>query len=261
MEDHGISAVKHEDPNQTFSIRNARYGGGECYSYLLTDGEVIEEGYSSGRTESWEESCPGTCAYEGNEYLKVTGATWTIHKQTQHEGDNHNCFRILYTLEKDLTKLVGIPNIREKEEKISKLREIGSKGFLSLKELENELMEVHPCLKGKKEIKNPESVTVCGIYYHLSSMLEANDGSLISFSNSTEAKNALEKLKGKVFDNFEQMENYLFKKGYENAGVTRYYAYVTTNETKSKVWIEMRPSTSKANGFNAFHTDFWSAEI
>lgn len=261
LEDHGISAVKHEDPNQTFSIRNARYGGGECYSYLLTDGEVIEEGYSSGRTESWEESCPGTCAYEGNEYLKVTGATWTIHKQTQHEGDNHNCFRILYTLEKDLTKLVGIPNIREKEEKISKLREIGSKGFLSLKELENELMEVHPCLKGKKEIKNPESVTVCGIYYHLSSMLEANDGSLISFSNSTEAKNALEKLKGKVFDNFEQMENYLFKKGYENAGVTRYYAYVTTNETKSKVWIEMRPSTSKANGFNAFHTDFWSAEI
>ena len=194
LEEHGISAVKHENPNQTFSIRNARYGGGECYSYLLTDGKVEEEGYSSGRTESWEESCPGTCAYEGNEYLKVTGATWAIHKQTQHEGDSHNCFRILYTLEKDLTKLVGIPNIREKEEKISLLREVGSKGFLSLEELEKSLLEIVPNLKGKRECKDPEYVQVDRVYYHLSSMLETNNGNLISFSSSNEAKKALEEL-------------------------------------------------------------------
>ncbi len=261
LEEHGISAVKHEDPNQTFSIRNARYGGGECYSHLLTDGKVEQQEYSSGRTESWEESCPGTCAYEGNEYLKVTGATWAIHKQTQHEGDSHNCFRILYTLEKDLTKLVGIPNIREKKEKISQLREVGSKGFLSLEELEKSLLEIVPNLKGKRECKDPEYVQVERVYYHLSSMLETNNGSLISFSSSNEAKKALEELRGIKFENSEMLENYLLQHGFEDAGVTRYYAYVSTNDEKTKVWIEMCTSTAKANGFNSLCRDFWTAEI
>lgn len=261
LEEHGISAVKHEDPNQTFSIRNARYGGGECYSHLITDGKVEQQGYNLGRTESWEESCPGTCAYEGNEYLKVTGSTWTIHKQTQHEGNSHNCFRILYTLEKDLTKLVGIPNIREKEEKISQLREVGSKGFLSLEELEKSLLEIVPNLKGKRECKDPEYVQVERVYYHLSSMLETNNGSLISFSSSNEAKKALEELRGIKFENSEMLENYLLQHEFEDAGVTQYYAYVSTNDEKTKVWIEMCTSTAKANGFNSFCRDFWTAEI
>lgn len=92
-------------------------------------------------------------------------------------------------------------------------------------------------------------------------MLETNNGSLISFSNSNEAKKALEELKGIKFDNSEMLENYLYEHGFEDAGVTRYYAYVSTNDTKTEVWIEMRPSTSKAHGFNGFYRDFWTAEI
>lgn len=262
LEDHGISAVKHEDPNQIFSIRNARYGGGECSSYLLTDGNISEERYDSGRTERWEESSAGTTsAYEGNEYLKVTGASWAIHKQSQHEGDSHNCFRILYTLEKDLTKLVGIPNIREKEEKISQLKEVGCKGFLSLEELEKSLREIVPNLKGKKECKDPDFVQVTNVYYHLDNMLETSTGSLINFSSSAEAKKALEETRGIKFENSEMLEKYLHEHGFESAGVTRYYAYVSTNEKKTYVSIEMRPSTTKANGFNGFYRDFWTTEI
>ena len=84
---------------------------------------------------------------------------------------------------------------------------------------------------------------------------------LISFSSSNEAKKALEELRGIKFESSEMLENYLFEHGFKDAGVTRYYAYVSTNDEKTKVWIEMRPSTSKAHGFNGFCRDFWTAEI
>ena len=92
-------------------------------------------------------------------------------------------------------------------------------------------------------------------------MLETNNGNLISFSSSNEAKKALEELRGIKFESSEMLENYLFEHGFKDAGVTRYYAYVSTNDEKTKVWIEMRPSTSKAHGFNGFCRDFWTAEI
>ncbi len=110
LKEHGISAVKHKDPNGLFYIRNARYGGGECESLLLTDGNKADAGYDTGRTNNWQEEFPMTSAYEQDEYVNVSGASWTIHKQTQHERDCHNCFSILYTLE-DPMKLVGLPKL------------------------------------------------------------------------------------------------------------------------------------------------------
>jgi hypothetical protein len=105
LAEHGISAVKHEDPNRDYVVRNARYGGGECWSRLRTDGKVEEVSYDSLRTERWHEECHGTCAYEGETTYRVTGATYVIHDQISHEGDSHNCFHILYTLEKNVASL------------------------------------------------------------------------------------------------------------------------------------------------------------
>lgn len=111
-------------------------------------------------------------------------------------------------------------------------------------------------------MQGPEYVQVERVYYHLSSMLETNNGSLISFSSSNEAKKALEELRGIKFENSEMLENYLLQHEFEDAGVTRYYAYVSTNDEKTKVWIEMCTSTAKANGFNSFcQRSFWTAEI
>jgi hypothetical protein len=101
----GITAVKHEDPNQTFVVRNARYGGGECRSSLVSDGNMTETGYDSGRTDGWHDSCPGTCAYEGETSYEITGATWAIHTQNQDEGDCHNYTRILFTQVRNVSDL------------------------------------------------------------------------------------------------------------------------------------------------------------
>lgn len=110
LEDHGISAVQHENPNKVFRVRNARYGGGNCHSELYSDGTVTRLSYSDGKTADWERQSPGTSCFEVNEDFEVTAATWVLHTQSQHEGNSHNCFRILYTLE-DPTKLVGLPRV------------------------------------------------------------------------------------------------------------------------------------------------------
>ena len=262
LEDRGISAVKHEDPNRLYSVRNARYGGGECYSYLLTDGTVEEEEFSSGRTDSWAESCPGTGAYEGEQTLKVSGATWVIHKQVQSEGDKHNSFALLYTLEKDPTSLVGIPNIREKEQKISRMKEVGSRGFLSIEEMEKALREIAPKLRKKgTPVKDPEYIKVTRECYYSQNMLETNQlFGLINFTSSSEAQKALEELSGLKFESPEELEEFLRQHGYD-AELTRYYAFVSSNAEKTNVWIEMRPSTNRGRGFDGFCEDIWTAEI
>lgn len=108
LDKYGITAVKHEDPNQVYSVRNALYGGGSCKSKLYTDGSVFEESYDLGRSDDWIRKSPNTCASECTEQLRVSGATWVIHDQDQHEGDCHNCFKLLYTLA-DPTTLVELP--------------------------------------------------------------------------------------------------------------------------------------------------------
>lgn len=96
LDAYGITAIRHEDPNQTYAVRNDRYGGGECSSELYTDGK-----------RKWVEP-PITYGVRAD-YFEVAEATWALHTQVQHEGNCHNCFSILYTLEKDPTKLAGLP--------------------------------------------------------------------------------------------------------------------------------------------------------
>lgn len=108
LNEHDISAIKRENPNRLFTLRNAEYGGGNCHSIILTDGVVHSLQLDSGRSDQWRKEFPSTCAYEGEITVSVTGATWVLHKQSQHERNRSNCFRILYTLENPTT-LVGIP--------------------------------------------------------------------------------------------------------------------------------------------------------
>ncbi len=156
LEDHDIKTVKHEDPNRIYELRHASYGGGDCKAQLITDGVKSEESVDSGRTEEWQEF-PNSCAYESETRIKVTNATWVIHKQSQHEGSRSNCFSILYTLEKDVKKLVGIPNLKEKREKISILSQVCENVYYSIEELEAELKKVLPNLKRKGSLwEEPE---------------------------------------------------------------------------------------------------------
>lgn len=139
LNEHDISAIKREDPNQTFRLRNALYAGGDCHSCILTDGTVHSLQFDSARSER----------FGSEEIVSVTGATWVLHKQSQHEGSRTDCFRILYTL-KNPTSLVGIPNVTENREKAIQLEKVGSKGFPSLEKLEEALLLAHPNLKRKR---------------------------------------------------------------------------------------------------------------
>ena len=102
----GITAVKKEDPNRDFFLRNALYGGGSCRTKVYTDGS-IDEPYETdyGRSWEWQRDCPGTCASEVEKTQVVSGATWTIVEKKQDERDRHNSSCILYTLVKDVMSL------------------------------------------------------------------------------------------------------------------------------------------------------------
>lgn len=106
LKTNGITAVKKENPNKMFRVRNAYHGRGEAEGTILTDGVLTEVEYDLGRTSGWQDEFPNTSAFEAETTYCVTGAKWALVKQRQHEEDCHNNSAILYTLEKDVTKLV-----------------------------------------------------------------------------------------------------------------------------------------------------------
>lgn len=103
LDKYGLTAVKHEDPNTTYIERIAHYGGGECNTIITTDGKMKKLGCNFGRTEKWEDECPGTGAWEGDSEIEVTEATYVIVEEAQHEHDCHNYSKILYTLRDAMT--------------------------------------------------------------------------------------------------------------------------------------------------------------
>lgn len=107
LESHGITAVQHEDPNQLYVLRNSFHGAGSCSSEILTDGVLERIQYDSGESSEWAKE--GSSAFAVQEHFQVKRATWVLFKQTQNEYNSRNHSVILYSLERDLTKLVGLP--------------------------------------------------------------------------------------------------------------------------------------------------------
>lgn len=111
LEKFGITAVKHEDPNQTFA-------GFSNYSGWGTASQIV---YSDGKIQTEYEDCPGslfkqTNLYSGTDYNTVSGAKWAIVETSENYRENHNFSRILYTkvqnimdLEESLTSVLKAP--------------------------------------------------------------------------------------------------------------------------------------------------------
>lgn len=162
----GITAVMHQNPNTLYTVRNALYGGGRCHSTIISDGKIIKIDYDSGRSRKWAAENLGTCAFESDVTYQVTGATWTIQSQTQHEGDSHNRSRILYTLERDVTvlekKLMEVPDISKeicRKEQIRKLHTLDNylvKDIKDMKEVIHKACEIAPNIKS---VLNEEMAT------------------------------------------------------------------------------------------------------
>jgi hypothetical protein len=95
---HGISAVKREDPNQTFSVRSHNGGAGHIGYSIRTDGEVREE-RTGGQYDNVDYEIGNAC-YDSKYLLHVTGATWVILSTSTHYRDNHSSASVLYTLQR-----------------------------------------------------------------------------------------------------------------------------------------------------------------
>jgi len=108
LDEFGITAVKKEDPNQEFVGFAAYSGWGSAYISVKTDGQV-ESNYEDtpGSRDYFEAPGANPNLYTGHETYKVSGATWAIVETEEDYRDNHNFSRILYTQERDVTKLAA----------------------------------------------------------------------------------------------------------------------------------------------------------
>ena len=112
LKDRGITAVKHQEPNQEFYQRDAYHGNGRTDSAIFTDGQVEYGEYNDERSEDWQHGLNGKNSNlsMGHSYDNVTGANWAIVCQSQHERDNHNYSVILYTKQNPM-QIAGLPAI------------------------------------------------------------------------------------------------------------------------------------------------------
>lgn len=102
----GITAVKHEDPNQKFSGFSNYSGWGTASQEVFSDGN-IEWDYEDapGSREYFEQPGCNPNLYSGTTYHTVTNATWAIVETRENYRDNHNYARILYTTVRNVMNL------------------------------------------------------------------------------------------------------------------------------------------------------------
>ena len=101
---HGITAVKHEDPNQKFSGFVSWSGRGEATITVESDGEVDHD-FESNYSEGVELAT-------GYSHFTVSGATWAIVTVNNFYGDNRNYARILYSNVRNVTTLDSVLPIK-----------------------------------------------------------------------------------------------------------------------------------------------------
>lgn len=261
MDEHGISFMKRQDPNQTFLVRNARYSEGRCSSVLFTDGNKKE--FNCDDCESPYEDSVSNAYFSESTSIKVSGATWVLHKQIQYEPNHNNCFSTLYTLEKDFTKLVGIPNLR----KLEKLQAVGRKGFLTFQELEQALKEIEPNLKNVQfkhiDFSTPKYFEVKGIDYYSWNLKTNVFENCIDFYDRNTAHATFTILQNKKFESPQEMEDFLHDRGFTKFAMSKYYATIHTYDGSNRITVDLTISTNltiSTIGYESYkvcHPNFW----
>lgn len=99
LDKHGITAVKHEDPNRVYTGFNNHSGWGDAEFYVETDGVVDREDYDR-RDEDWREGRNGCNPnlWSDDTVITVSDATYAIEHVSENYRDNHNNSVILHTL-------------------------------------------------------------------------------------------------------------------------------------------------------------------
>ena len=96
---YGITSIKKENPNQTFSGCNARDTIAINSFDIYSDGEEEIAG-----VKGWGDYPETSTCWRNQEFRNVTGATWTV---VVH-GENQHTTSILYTNVKDVMSLASV---------------------------------------------------------------------------------------------------------------------------------------------------------
>ena len=74
-----ITSVQHASPNGEFETARILDTGTSLRRVeIATDGKMEEISFSSGRTDEWRRTCPGTSCHEWFTTYRITGASWTL---------------------------------------------------------------------------------------------------------------------------------------------------------------------------------------
>lgn len=103
---YGITAVIHEEPNRIFCLRNGESEDNSYYMNLWTDGHFASIGNQTELLNSFGKKFPGLV-----ECISVNDAKWVLTRRVIKSGDKEILSMNLFTFERDLDMLVGLPKL------------------------------------------------------------------------------------------------------------------------------------------------------
>lgn len=103
---YGITAVLHEEPNRIFCLKNGESEDNSYYMNLWTDGHAISIGKQEEWLNSFGKKFPGLV-----ECISVNDAKWTLTRRVIKSGDKEIVSMNLFTFEKNLDLLKGLPKL------------------------------------------------------------------------------------------------------------------------------------------------------
>ena len=103
---YGITAVLHEDPNRIFCLRNGESEDNSYYMNLWTDGHFASIGNQTELLNSFGKKFPGLV-----ECISVNYAKWVLIRRVIKSGDKEILSMNLFTFERNLDLLVGLPKL------------------------------------------------------------------------------------------------------------------------------------------------------
>lgn len=114
----GVTAVKHEDPNGTYTGHSVYSGEGKGTFKVITDGKIVRDDFKEEKQvrEAFDTPTGNPHLYDGFTTYEVCGASWVVAETHINWRDHHNHANVLYTLRKDVQSVLKeIADLRTKQ--------------------------------------------------------------------------------------------------------------------------------------------------
>ena len=103
---HGITAVLHKDPNRIFCLKSGESEDNSYHMNLWTDGHAVSIGNQTEMLNSFGKKFPGLV-----ECISVNDSKWTLIRRVIRSGNKEIISMNLFTFERNLDLLKGLPKL------------------------------------------------------------------------------------------------------------------------------------------------------